>query len=430
MSGFHIFDKRDLNRPECRYILFIALSQIGMFFYSNDMYWVGEPLRVIGAIGFVCTLFLNCNLSTRQYPISFQLLTIMILLQTLRIAYINPPHTLISTSLKESFAGLFLSEYIIPSLMPIILFSFKRSAPHLDYLIRISVILAISYFLIYPFAFVHMIHFQWSPDVVSWSDDSEGSYSDFIMHSTYAISNLIPPYILLFWKEFMPKRNWLLTFATWIGGLLIAIYLGRRGWVFALFLFFTSAWLFYIHHSRTRKRLKVFIFSIFLLAALLSFFIYNSHFMETLLARGFTDTRREVEISFLADMKPLDWLIGRGWFGCYYDPMFEKYRMGIETGYLTLILRGGVLYLLLYLWVLVESAYKGLIKSNNKVAKSFALYIIIQILLLYPGGQPSFSLNYITLWLGVFVCLTKRLREMNDVEIRQICFRQTIKLLE
>ena len=300
-----------------------------MFFYSNDMYWIGESMRVVGVFGFLYTLLKNFKSFTGHYPICLQLLTIMIILQTLRIVHVNPPHTLISSSLKESFAGLFLTENVIPSLIPLIVFSFKRNAPHLDFFVRISIILAISYILIYPFSFIHMIHFQWSPDIASWTEDSEGSYSDFITHSTYAILNLIPPYILLFWKEFMSKKYWLLTIAALIGECLIAIYLGRRARIFILFLFFFTAYFFYIHHNNTRKRIKIIMFTILLLTMAIFFFLNfdNSHFMATLIDRGFTDTRSGVEASFFVDMKPVDWFLGRGWFGCYYDFMFEKYRI-------------------------------------------------------------------------------------------------------
>ena len=122
-------------------------------------------------------------------------------------------------------------------------------------------------------------------------------------------------------------------------------------------------------------------------------------------------------------MRYVDWLIGRGWFGTYYEPIFGRYRPEIETGYLVLVLRGGCIYLFLYLWVLLEAVYKGLIKSQNRIVKSFAIIIIVHILMLYPWGWPWVNLSYLSIWLGAYMCLNNKTRNMSDNEISEQYFK-------
>ena len=415
-----IFNSRYLSSPECKYTLFIFLSQVGMFFYSNDMYLIGESLRVIGAFGFIFTLFKSFPLHAHNYPLSLKLLTIMIFVQTLRILDVNPPHTLISSSMKETFAGVFLSVYVLPSLMPLILYSLFGTKINLYYFSRISIILGFIYVIIYPFAFFHMINYQWSGDASIYDPDSKDSYSAFVLNSNYGISNLIPPFVLLFWKYFIKRKHWYIILIALIGGLLNVIYLGRRGGVVIYLLLFTISWAYYFYYGRYKIK-NITLFILIIIVSLI-FFYNNFQFFETIISRGFENTRSGVEDSLYEDLEPIDWIIGRGWFGCYYDSMFKEYRMGIETGYLTLLLRGGVFYLLLYLWVLAISVYKGLAKSNNTLVKTCAIYIAIQILILYPGGIPNLSLNYLFIWIGVYLCLSERIREMSNQDITRICF--------
>lgn len=115
-------------------------------------------------------------------------------------------------------------------------------------------------------------------------------------------------------------------------------------------------------------------------------------FFATLMERGDEDSRSGVEESFYADMKTeTDWIFGRGWFGAYYDPIFNKPRLGVETGYLTLILRGGLFYLIPYVIILLFSFYNGYFRSNNLFCKSFGILCLMQIINLYPFGWPAFN---------------------------------------
>ena len=144
----------------------------------------------------------------------------------------------------------------------------------------------------------------------------------------------------------------------------------------------------------------------------------SDSFFSVLMERGADDSRTGVEDSFYADMKSnSDWIFGRGWFGQYFESLTNLYRTGIETGFLTMILRGGLLYLLPYLLLLSISFVKGVFFSHNLLCKSLGLICLMQIISLYPFGWPAFNFFHFTVWMGVWLCNTKRFRMYNDKAI-------------
>ena len=186
---------------------------------------------------------------------------------------------------------------------------------------------------------------------------------------------------------------------------------------------FITCWGVYLIYNKDKSKLKYLIPVLFIVA--IGAYIYDSiadTFLETILERGFEDTRTGVEESFYKDVIGFDALIGRGWYGVYYEPIFGSYRREMETGFLVLVLRGGWIYLALYLSVLFYSAYLGLFHSKNLMAKSFAAIILLHIIELYPHGWPSFSLYYMSIWIGVYFCMFKPYRLMTDNDIKEYYF--------
>ncbi len=110
---------------------------------------------------------------------------------------------------------------------------------------------------------------------------------------------------------------------------------------------------------------------------------YDSFFgdnLSVLAERIDADTRSGTEIDFYEDMdSPTDWIFGRGMSGRYKSHELEDiddlYRTTIETGYLNIILHGGVLMLIPYLLILSYASYKGFFYSRSKYVKYFSLYI-------------------------------------------------------
>lgn len=147
------------------------------------------------------------------------------------------------------------------------------------------------------------------------------------------------------------------------------------------------------------------------------FMIYNGYnylegkFLSTFIIfqeRAFDNTRFWVEHDFFRDMNGLDYLFGRGSEGLVYSSELGR-RPIIETGYLNMILHGGVIYLLLYLYLLIISAIRGF-SSRNSLIVAMSFFILIMIACLYPGGHLTFSINTFVLWLCVACCSSKRIR--------------------
>lgn len=55
--------------------------------------------------------------------------------------------------------------------------------------------------------------------------------------------------------------------------------------------------------------------------------------------------------------------------------------------------------------------------SHNLLCKSLGLICLMQIISLYPFGWPAFNFFHFTVWMGVWLCNTKRFRMYNDKAI-------------
>jgi len=140
--------------------------------------------------------------------------------------------------------------------------------------------------------------------------------------------------------------------------------------------------------------------------------------------RGDEDTRTGVELHFYADMKPIDWLIGRGIDGNYYCPNVDEdavsnYRSVIETGYLQIILKGGLISLGLLLLITIPAIFKGIFYSNNILSKAAGIWIFLAVLSFYPATVDTFSMRYLLVWIAVGICYSKEIRNIPDEVLRE-----------
>lgn len=122
------------------------------------------------------------------------------------------------------------------------------------------------------------------------------------------------------------------------------------------------------------------------------------------------NTRESTEVDFINDFGIFDWIFGRGMSGTFKSfsvaHLDKLNRNIIETGYLNLILHGGILFLFPYLYFLCKSAYLGFFKSSNPYMKGFGIYIAINLIFLYPGGTPLLAFRYILLFMLMRFCIT------------------------
>ncbi len=141
------------------------------------------------------------------------------------------------------------------------------------------------------------------------------------------------------------------------------------------------------------------------------------------------DTRTPVEKCFYDDMKTKDWIIGKGMMGTYYCPgvddtssetVYTDYRSMIETDYLNIILKGGIISLGLLLLITIPAVVKGLFYSKNILSKAAALWILLWLIDLYPATVTTFTLNHLLVWISVGICYSKTIRNMEETAIQEI----------
>lgn len=232
------------------------------------------------------------------------------------------------------------------------------------------------------------------------------------------LTSLIAPLVLFLMKDLISKKDWKYATLNIIVALLVAIIAGRRASSFAYVLVFIASYFVVFRKSASAT------INTFILAAIGITLIYQMGFLDFFLSKIDDDSRSGVVENFYADMDTYTWIFGRGALGTYYDPsslfeMIDGNRTEIETGYLNMILKGGIIYLVLYVLVLLKAFYKGYFKTNNDLTKAFACMCLITCIELIPYGIQSFNLKYLSIWLGVGLCLNRQVRQMTNKEIKE-----------
>lgn len=215
--------------------------------------------------------------------------------------------------------------------------------------------------------------------------------------------------------------------------LLFAIIRARRGLILMYSEIILFSYLLYVMQSR--KKLLVVYISIF--ATLIGAFYFsrvykplNNRIYGFLLSRGEEDSRTGVELYFYDDMKPKDWVVGRGIKGEYFCPDIEEdqvtnYRETIETGYLQTILNGGLISLGLFLLIAFPAIIKGIFFSENMLSKAAGIWILMSIINSYPATVNAFTLGYLLVWISIGICYSDKIRRMSETEVWEIFQMQT-----
>jgi len=132
-----------------------------------------------------------------------------------------------------------------------------------------------------------------------------------------------------------------------------------------------------------------------------------------------SDTRTFLFDEVFSDLKPHEWLLGRGFLGTYFSPYFlwqevanqdfsgdHYYRFSVEVGFLEFILKGGFVYFILYITPLVVAVYRGLFtRHNSRIAYLLSIYVLGDCLIFFTENTPQYHLNFFLLFfMAGFVC--------------------------
>jgi len=163
----------------------------------------------------------------------------------------------------------------------------------------------------------------------------------------------LPAGFLLLTYNYHPRRRILLALFIIAVGAGFAIFRARRALIIMTVSPLVLSYLLYLY--RSKRKILTIIFSIFLGTFLIfsgiKLYNENRNGMFSLISdRMYKNTRSDVEYNFYQDMTTQDWIIGKGINGVYFCPGIDLsdttgYRSMIETDYLNIILKGGIISL-------------------------------------------------------------------------------------
>ncbi len=197
-------------------------------------------------------------------------------------------------------------------------------------------------------------------------------------------------------------------------------FLGRRSFLFMSVLYFLGGLYLYFYQTGNKNQLLKMIFMLVL--SLITIYVLQDKFSDFLIFDRLTDdTRSDVDFTLINYLsKENAWLLGKGIDGAYSHYAFDGLRNTHETGYLYLILKGGLIYLTLYVFLLSYSAYLGFYKTRNRFTKATAIFVFCHVIYLIPFGVPNFGLEYLCLWICFFVCQSTKWRSLSNSQIKQL----------
>lgn len=120
------------------------------------------------------------------------------------------------------------------------------------------------------------------------------------------------------------------------------------------------------------------------------------------------DTRTFLYREVFGELKAHELILGRGFQGTYFSEYFlwlqtnnrdfsgdYYFRFTVEVGFLQLLLKGGFVFLILYLTPLVITCYKVLFtRHHSRIAFLISIYILCEIFIMFIENIPTYSLQF------------------------------------
>jgi hypothetical protein len=207
--------------------------------------------------------------------------------------------------------------------------------------------------------------------------------------------------------------------------LIIVSLLGRRGAVlstvcilaFLIIIRFQSTVI-----SKTKKYAYSTLIFLFIPLSYVSYSFLEKN-VYALQRGGWQESRGAIFNDFFNDFSSqTDWIVGRGLNGTVVGTIRSEtlIRSVIENGYLTVVLKGGLLYLIPMLLLFINASYLGFLKTRNDLTKALAATIIIQLVSMATFGVPETSTEYLMVWICVSACYSGHLRSLTNTDIIKI----------
>jgi len=256
-----------------------------------------------------------------------------------------------------------------------------------------------------------------------------GRYNLTYLENTISLDEIVKDFcyssgFLLLLSPCLKKRYSLSIIFIYIVSIFIAMLLARRNVIVTSLLFLIGTIISYISFYKYNFKYK------FLIVGLLLFVFVNLFpeikallngesdiaIFATLNDRVMADSRSDVIEEFKKSMSFLNWIFGKGFAASYFSSALGMRNL-IETGYLNIIFRVGIVSLLLYVLILTKAVR---IKTDNIVILASKMYIVISIIECLYAGVPTFNLRWIMIWICVSFCFNPNIRSLSNQQIKQL----------
>lgn len=208
-------------------------------------------------------------------------------------------------------------------------------------------------------------------------------------------------------------------FVIWAVYFILMMLNARRNVSFSLLLYAFIAYIF-VSYSSLKKNMAKFIFIalvsiLTLLILMLNMDSLTSGLFSNIAGRLNENTRSGVEELFFADFATSptsDWLFGRGMDGGYYQVETNEEtgeisdnRQVIETGYLQLMLKGGIIYDVVVILFMLTAVVSGF-KQHNGTIYYITVILMTYFIDLYTTNPVClFSVRSILFWFCISILL-------------------------
>jgi len=405
--GFDKTTSKTLNLFWFGFIIYSASLSLAASTVVN--YIACQALQILGVIIFVPTaiILIQWKFENNYLKIFYILYCSWLLIVIFRgflFDYAN-----LKFMLFDAESGLF--RYFVPLIL-----LFPRNAFFYKKLFKVIIILGIL-FIIYDIVFHNnLLDLNYTNNAIKFT------FENFTKILSVSCGFIILTFI------YHPNRRIFLALLVIFISIGFAILRARRALLFMTISPLFISYMFYLYAGK--RRFLIILSSLFIGLFLISYGIkvYNENkygAFGLITGRLYEDTRTGVEKYFYEDMKAQDWIIGKGINGQYYCPGIDlgkltSYRSMIETDYLNIILKGGLISLGLLLLILIPAIFKGIFYSKNMLSKAAAFWILLWLMELYPANVNSFSLNHLLVWISIGICYSNEIRNMPESRIKEI----------
>jgi hypothetical protein len=259
----------------------------------------------------------------------------------------------------------------------------------------------------------------------------------FLILSSYLLSFFLIPLTLFAYQS---KNEKIVITLSSISLFVIGIYFNSRITVFQILFLWISVLSFHIYQKTKLKYLKnLVILSIVLFpfAIILSGFPFFEYLSQgeniEVSAESKIDTRTFLYTEVIADLQKNELMVfGKGALGTYYSPYFaqgveggdNENRLNVEVGFLSMLLKGGLINMILNFIILFLSVFLAL-KSKNKLTQRLSFLVICHILSLFLSDIPQYTTFSFSIWIAIGGCVSLAVRNKSENEILLI-FRKSV----